>query len=484
MPGIFIEIIGNATQFKRELDSAARSTQRFGAVTKIAGGLLATGLVIGLEKSVKAAVEAEQSTAKLNQAFTNAGLSASDYSKQIDAAEESNRKLGFTDHETESSLGSLVTATHDVGAATRDMGVAIDVARFKHIDLEAATKTLTMAMAGSKRALTALGVPLIAVKTNVDELKRSNMDLSTEEGKAALAHAQLLDKMATGQAIIQATSDRIHGQGQAYADTAAGGMAQFNAQLNHLEVEIGTVLIPTLTRLLGKVTEFVTALNTSLGPAVKQTSAAMSHLGFVADAVAFIFKYSANIYNVLKVELMALNLAIRAGTAAYDALRSAAVAVGNAFEAVKNAAVSVASAVRGGLVTAFNAFKGVASGVMGVVNAIANALRAVAEAARAVASALSSIHVPHLSIPGAGLLGKIPHPHLASGGIVTRPTLALIGEAGPEAVVPLGKGYGTGGGMTVNVYVAGSVTSEQNLAETIRRNLLRTQGRNGSLGFT
>lgn len=36
-------------------------------------------------------------------------------------------------------------------------------------------------------------------------------------------------------------------------------------------------------------------------------------------------------------------------------------------------------------------------------------------------------------------------PMLARGGIVTKPTLAMIGEAGPEAVVPLGKsaGYGT-----------------------------------------
>jgi len=34
-------------------------------------------------------------------------------------------------------------------------------------------------------------------------------------------------------------------------------------------------------------------------------------------------------------------------------------------------------------------------------------------------------------------LQKIPL--LAEGGIVTRPTLAMIGEAGPEAVVPLSK---------------------------------------------
>jgi hypothetical protein len=53
----------------------------------------------------------------------------------------------------------------------------------------------------------------------------------------------------------------------------------------------------------------------------------------------------------------------------------------------------------------------------------------------------------------------IPHiPQLANGGIVMSPTLALIGEAGPEAVVPLNKanrqGQGFGGGntnITVNV---------------------------------
>ncbi len=38
-----------------------------------------------------------------------------------------------------------------------------------------------------------------------------------------------------------------------------------------------------------------------------------------------------------------------------------------------------------------------------------------------------------------GLISKIGIPALAEGGIVNRPTLALIGEAGPEAVVPLDK---------------------------------------------
>jgi hypothetical protein len=55
-------------------------------------------------------------------------------------------------------------------------------------------------------------------------------------------------------------------------------------------------------------------------------------------------------------------------------------------------------------------------------------------------------------IPGlgalTGLIGNIPG--LAEGGIVTGPTLALIGEAGPEAVVPLNK-MGQMGNVTINV---------------------------------
>jgi hypothetical protein len=43
-------------------------------------------------------------------------------------------------------------------------------------------------------------------------------------------------------------------------------------------------------------------------------------------------------------------------------------------------------------------------------------------------------------------------PKLAEGGIVNKPTLALIGEAGPEAVVPLsGRNAGMGNQITINV---------------------------------
>jgi len=55
---------------------------------------------------------------------------------------------------------------------------------------------------------------------------------------------------------------------------------------------------------------------------------------------------------------------------------------------------------------------------------------------------------------------------LADGGIVTRPTNALIGEAGAEAVIPLDK-FGAMG-TVVNVNVAGSVISEGQLQSVIQ----------------
>lgn len=67
----------------------------------------------------------------------------------------------------------------------------------------------------------------------------------------------------------------------------------------------------------------------------------------------------------------------------------------------------------------------------------------------------------HISILGKSVGINLPNiPHLASGGITTGPTLALIGDnpGGREAVIPLDK-YSMGGNTTVNVYVTAPVGS-------------------------
>jgi hypothetical protein len=70
-------------------------------------------------------------------------------------------------------------------------------------------------------------------------------------------------------------------------------------------------------------------------------------------------------------------------------------------------------------------------------------------------------------IPG-GIGGKgFSIPKMAAGGIVTSPTLALIGEAGPEAVIPLGAGGGgIGGADMVHVQL---VIDGQVLIDAVRK---------------
>ena len=58
-------------------------------------------------------------------------------------------------------------------------------------------------------------------------------------------------------------------------------------------------------------------------------------------------------------------------------------------------------------------------------------------------------------------------PRLAEGGIVTSPTLALIGEAGPEAVVPLDGNHSVGGSTYITVNVTG--ISGEEVVNAIKR---------------
>jgi hypothetical protein len=62
-------------------------------------------------------------------------------------------------------------------------------------------------------------------------------------------------------------------------------------------------------------------------------------------------------------------------------------------------------------------------------------------------------------VPGFGGKGfDVPNiPLLAEGGIVNKATLAIIGESGPEAVVPLSRAgeFGMGGGGNVTIHVNG-----------------------------
>lgn len=109
--------------------------------------------------------------------------------------------------------------------------------------------------------------------------------------------------------------------------------------------------------------------------------------------------------------------------------------------------------------TAWPRIRAVADLIKGIWNGIAGAARAafggVARAWNGTVGSLSFTLPDWIPLVGGKTFSMPKLPELANGGIVTRPTLALIGEAGPEAVVPLGRG-GAAGGVIINVDARGS----------------------------
>jgi len=103
-----------------------------------------------------------------------------------------------------------------------------------------------------------------------------------------------------------------------------------------------------------------------------------------------------------------------------------------------------------------NTFKGAINFIIKGINSVVNALNSITRAGSKTLG-MSVISLPTI-------------PMLAEGGIVNRPTLAMIGEAGPEAVVPLSRAFNPApayAGATFNVYIQGGYYLDRDAADEI-----------------
>jgi hypothetical protein len=233
----------------------------------------------------------------------------------------------------------------------------------------------------------------------------------------------------------------------------------------------------------------------------------------VKQVVDFLRPIGAAYFDGLKLAFNAIKTVLSGYAAIVTGVFDAFVAVYNflrpvvagAFDGIKNAFGKLEGPI--GLVkTAFGGLQTLAEGVIGVLdkvktgafNALASAFRVLTIPVRTFATALRKAkelwdwftnlggkNTPTVPIgpttPGTGLPPgfQVPTslPELAKGGIVRSPTLALIGEAGPEAVVPL-SGRNAGMGMTINVQ-AGLVANPDQIGQQIIEAIQRAQRRSG-----
>lgn len=142
---------------------------------------------------------------------------------------------------------------------------------------------------------------------------------------------------------------------------------------------------------------------------------------------------------------------------AWNAMKGYMQMVWTAIQAIWNGITAAASRIFNGLkATVLGIFRGMWDGVKGLFNGATTFITAPFRAAVDAFKGLWNRTVGGFgfTIPSwvpvvGGKEFKIPK--LAAGGIVTSPTLALVGEAGPEAVVPLDRYRGGGQSIVVNV---------------------------------
>jgi len=100
--------------------------------------------------------------------------------------------------------------------------------------------------------------------------------------------------------------------------------------------------------------------------------------------------------------------------------------------------------------------KTIARPIISVINVVIGAINGLLQALNDINIDIPSVGIGPFKTPAFSFdpfnFPMIPDiPMLAQGGIVRSPTLAMIGERGPEAVVPLGRAGGMGGGITINI---------------------------------
>jgi hypothetical protein len=428
-------------------DAGAKAGIAFAAIS--AGALLAA----------KSAAEDEQQTSQLVNTLKNVtGATDATVKSVEDYINKTTLATGIADDKLRPAFQRLVMSTKDVGEAQKLTNLAMEIATAKHIDVEAAANALAKAHDGNMGALKRLGVSL-------DETTVKNKDF--------------------GKAVVE-LGDQFKGSLSANAETAAGKMAIMSNSLNEAKESVGYALLPALTSLTGvfqKIAPFIQEHADLIGKAVLVVGAltgAIMLAGAAVKAYETITKAMAIAQTLLNA-VMSMNpiglvvIALAALTAAlvlaYQHSEKFRDIVTGAFNAVKTVAEVVGDAIAFYFKTVFGAIKMEINAVISLANM---AIRA-----------LNNIHVKLPAFLGGMQFGiDLPTiPMLADGGIVTKPTLAMIGEAGAEAVIPLSKG-GMGGGINVVVNVGGSVVQEQDLAVSVRDQiaiLMRRRGLNPSI---
>ena len=364
-------------------------------------------LGIALFDATKGAIEDDAAQKKLAlQLMNSAGATDAQIAATENWISTQGRALGVTDDDLRPALARLVSQTHDVTKAQELASLAMDVSAGTGKSLSTVTEALAKASGGSTAALAKLS----------PELKQMAKDGASADEMMAALSGTFMDQASTA------------------ADTAQGQFKRLGVALSETKESIGAALIPAVEAVLPLLTKFGVwaqdhpTVLLAVGAAIATIAAAI-----VAVNVAM----ALNPFSMIAIAVVGLGALL---VTAYKKFEPFKTVVDDVFGAIKWWITNVTIPLFNSLMTTV---KTVFNGIASIWNNTVGKL---------------SFKLPDW-VPGIGGKGfSMPDiPMLAAGGIVTSPTLAMIGERGPEAVIPL-TGPNAGGGMggnTVNINVNG-----------------------------
>ena len=393
----------------------------------VPAGIAVAALAAGLFDAAKGAIE-DQAAQTLLAGTLQKATGATD--AQVKANEEwistQGRLLGITDDELRPVLGRLAKATGSVEDAQKLATQAMDIAASTGKPLATVTASLEKAYGGNLAAL----------------------------AKLAPEYRQMIKDGASFEDVMAAISVTTGGAATDAANTASGQFKRLGVALAETKESIGAALLPAIEAVL----PFLTAMgdwaqnNTPVFLAVVGVVGGLA-LAIVATNLAMtIWAATTKAFATLQV---AFNAIMAANPLVLLGLAIAAIVVGlviayKKFDAFREIIDAVFNVIKIGVKGGMDAIGDYLNFVLGIYKSVFNTI---AKLWNSTIGKLS-FSIPDW-VPGIGGKGfNVPNiPMLAQGGIVTGPTLALIGESGPEAVVPLSNGgAGLGGGnVTINV---------------------------------
>jgi len=273
---IEVDIVGDASSLQRTFQQTVAGTQRFeremtGSFKRINTGLKSivlgagayvgiTGLATAFDTVVKAGIDAQVSQKALAAQLKASGESFKQNQQAIEKSGLSLARYGFTVEDSQHALTILDRATGSVTRAMQVQGVAANIAAATGRPLAQVSLILGKAYDGQTASLKRLGIQI--------------------------------PKHVSGMQAIYIAARKYAGQGLANTTIEK----QFGVALHNTEVIIGTALLPTVNRYLGKLTDWLDKLNRSgrlqrdVNTAVKDATSAFEGAKAVLGPLITAFK--------------------------------------------------------------------------------------------------------------------------------------------------------------------------------------------------